>query len=222
MVDLTDVAGWIKRIVYRLDRIEGGWLLENASITRGRVRFIGGLLQGMAGAVFEWIGTFNLTGAFTAIGSSIFRGPVSITGETGTLDVEADASFGGDVAITKTLDVTAETTLRELVSLLSDMRVVGGGKIDLGGITLEPSVVGGGAINFNPTGSIFAGLGSLGMISPDLTVMITLADGRATVAGDLRSAEGLQAMNLPNPPSDTSMFVALVDEDGNFYRGPAA
>lgn len=98
--DLTDVGGWIKRIIYRLDRIEAGAPLENASVTNGLFRFIGGVLKLDTGARLDGEGTMKWTG------------PV-------TLD--------GDVEITKTLQVAALTRL--LAELIVDGGKITSGNI---------------------------------------------------------------------------------------------
>ncbi|MDI9889980.1 M23 family metallopeptidase [Microbacterium sp. IEGM 1404] len=67
--DLTDAAAWIGRIIFRLDRLEGGAMLENASVTDGRFRFIRGLLRLDSGARLEGVGTFDWTGPGSIAGN---------------------------------------------------------------------------------------------------------------------------------------------------------
>jgi hypothetical protein len=221
--DLTDVGAWIKRIVFRLDRLEGGAMLENASITNGRVRFIGGKLLGLAGAAFEWIGSFDLTGPFTAIGTAIFRGPVSITGEDGTLDVEADASFGGDVAITQKLDVTAEATFRALTKILGDLRVEENGKVYVGtAMVFDPSVESG-AIVFQNGAQVFTNGDSIQVYKGNSVVQLEDDSAKLQYGGTaiVIDEDGIHfygpviAHNLPTIDEDAN---AVADDDGRLGK----
>lgn len=67
--DLSDAWGWLQRILRRLDRIESGAMLENSSITNGRLRLIGGLLRLDSGARLEGVGTFQWSGAGSIAGN---------------------------------------------------------------------------------------------------------------------------------------------------------
>lgn len=205
MVDLTDVGGWIKRIVRRLDRIEGGAMLENASVTDGLFRFIGGKLQGLADAAFEWVGTFDLTGTFTAIGRSIFRGPVEITGEEGTLDV------------------TAETILRSLTKVLGDLRVEEDGKVYIGtAMVFDPSVESG-AIVFQNGAQVFTNGDTIQVYLGNGVVSISNTEAKLQLGGTaiVVDEDGIHfygpviAHNLPTIDEDAN---AVADDDGRLGK----
>lgn len=51
--DLSDAFEAIRRIIFRLDRLEGGAQLENSSITDGKLRIIGGVLRLDDGAIIS-------------------------------------------------------------------------------------------------------------------------------------------------------------------------
>ncbi|MDO9397014.1 MAG: hypothetical protein Q7T71_10755 [Herbiconiux sp.] len=167
-------------------------------------------------------GTLEAGGPFTWTGPVYLNGDVEVTL---TLTVSGSTTIGGtttikdSLTIEDSLTVTATTELGGVTTLKNDLNVQAPGKVDLGGIVLEPSTVGGGAINFAPTGSIFAGLGTLGMVAPDLTATLTVGNGRASVAGDIRGSEGLQIMDLPAAPGGTTVYQVVVGADGTFYRG---
>lgn len=67
--NLEDAWGWIKQLNAKVDRIYSGALLENASITKGRLRFIGGLLRLDSGARLEGVGTFDWSGPGSIAGN---------------------------------------------------------------------------------------------------------------------------------------------------------
>lgn len=67
--DLNDLWGWIQKLIRRVSRLESGALLENSSITGGRMRFIGGLLRLDSGARLEGVGTFQWSGAGSIAGN---------------------------------------------------------------------------------------------------------------------------------------------------------
>ena len=141
--DLNDAWGWIQKLVMRVSRLESGAMLENSSITNGRMRFIGGLLRVDSGGRVEIVGTLNADGTIN------FTGPFTSTGAT-TLD--------GDVKITKTLDVTAATTLRNTLAvkgqatLENDLTVKDAGKITVEGAI--PMVLDDAKLKFSSGGTL--------------------------------------------------------------------
>lgn len=134
-VDLNDLWGWVQKLVARVSRLESGAMLENSSITNGRMRFIGGLLRVDSGGRVEIVGTLEGEGPLGWVGLAAFDGPVEITD---TLDVTASTR------LRNTLDVTGPTTLNATVQLLKDMLVKAGGKIVIeGSPSIELSQAGG-------------------------------------------------------------------------------
>ncbi|WP_144872444.1 hypothetical protein [Microbacterium sp. 1.5R] len=121
-------------------------MLQNSSITQGGLRVAspnGILAQSVAGGgpavrvtglrivdgvlritgtidgdgVFEWSGSIDQEGATN------LRGPVAITGQSGTLTVDA------------------ETLLRGVTKMLADLRVESGGRITAGNVIVEPDKI---------------------------------------------------------------------------------
>ena len=112
--DLNALWDWIPKLVRRIERLESGALLENSSITGGRMRFIGGLLLIDSGGTLQIVGQ--------VIGNGEFRW-------TGPWRLEGPGTIAGDV------NQTGNTTQRGNVSL------TGGGKVTAGNVTVEPNRV---------------------------------------------------------------------------------
>jgi hypothetical protein len=127
--DLNELWGWVERLIARVSRLESGAFLENSSITKGRMRFIGGLLRLDSGALLELVGKADITGTLEGVGTILWRGSMKILG-LGTLDVDGPATFRA------TLDVLAATRLRGKITLEDDMTLTGPGKIKVGTVTM--------------------------------------------------------------------------------------
>lgn len=144
--DLTDLGAWIKRIIFRLDRIESGAHLENASVTNGRLRFIGGLLLIDSGGTLTVIGHLNGSGDFVWSGPWAFTGQGEITGDvgiTGNLELLDDGRFdAGGVSIRDG---------KIYVGSGANQVVIDGatGKITAGNLTIDPTVSGGAVVFAN-------------------------------------------------------------------------
>lgn len=105
-----------KAVEKRLQRVERAAPLGYSSVTRGRLRFIGGTLRVDSGGRVEIVGTLQIDGTTTV---------------TGTFDVDGPWSLDGNGNITGNVTVTG------------DINVTGGGRIRAGQITLNPSASGG-------------------------------------------------------------------------------
>lgn len=116
--DLSDLNGWMERWEYRLTRFFSGAFLENASVTNGMLRFIGGVLRLDSGALLDIVGKLRGVGDFLWSGKWKFD--------------SGDGEIAGNVKLTG------------LLALLGDLDVTADGKITVGGIVIEP--LGGGRI----------------------------------------------------------------------------
>ncbi|WP_194763971.1 hypothetical protein [Microbacterium sp. UFMG61] len=83
-----------------IDRLKRTNHLEAASVTSGRVRFIGGLLRVDSGGRVEIVGTLEIDGTTTVTGSFTVTGPWGLEGD-GT--ITGDVIISGDVTSTGTL-----------------------------------------------------------------------------------------------------------------------
>lgn len=187
--DLNDAWGWIQKLIRRVERIESGAMLENSSITNGRMRFIGGLLRVDSGGRVDiegtlqgigsllWDGIVTLTSTFTAKGVTRFEGdttqvgPFHVSGATdvtGNFTAKGATKLEGPAEVTGTLDVKGKTTLA------NDFEVTTGGRIKAGNTY------------FNPNGTISATT----LLTIQGSAGISLA-GTTTVAGNLNATNKL-------------------------------
>lgn len=171
-----DQPGAITGIARRLRSAERGANLGYSSITRGGMRVAsadGLLVQTVPGGLpglritglevvdgtlritgtVEGSGTFTWTGTLNQAGATNLRGPVAITGESGTLTVDA------------------ETLLRGITRMLNDLRVESGGKITVTGGS-SPATLQDGKLSFGTGGSVEAdtGVGGVRMVAGDAVV----------------------------------------------------
>lgn len=204
-------ADSMRELVKRIRRLEAGSPLGNSSISKGSLRIaseeglivegsasVTGVLKGLGQLL--WNGIVTLTSTFTAKGVTRFEGdttqvgPFHITGATdvtGLLTVNGNADFNGIVNIDGPLGVNGLSYLRGTTEVSGDLTVVAGGIITVGaGLTLEPLGAGGGAINFQPTGSISASIGRIVMISPDGTASLVVGNSGVSITLTSISATG--------------------------------
>lgn len=159
--NLKDAWGWIERIVTRLERLESGAQLGNSSITKGRLRFIGGLLRVDSGGRVEIVGTLNVEG------TSQFIGPVTISGPW---------TFSGDGDITGDVDISGD------LDLTGSLEVLGGGRIKVGNVIITPGS--GGRVTVG-TGSAQVVLdGATGKVMAGDIVIDPTKEGGAVDIGD--------------------------------------
>ncbi len=99
MRDLSDNTGWVRDLIRKVERLHNGAMLENASVTNGRLRFIGGLLRVDSGGRVEIVGTLEIDGETTVTGTFTVTGPWEISG---------DGTITGDVELAGEMRVTGE------------------------------------------------------------------------------------------------------------------
>jgi len=129
--------------------------LQAASVTKGRVRFIGGTLRVDSGGRVEIVGTLEIDGSKTVTGAFHLAA-------TSDWSIDGDGNIAGDVTITGNFNVS------------------GGGKITAGNVTIEPNkitVAGGSSPATLQDGKLSFGTG--GAVEADTSV-----GGARMVAGD--------------------------------------
>lgn len=150
--DLNEAWGWIQRLIRRVERIESGAFLENASITSGRLRVIGGVLRVDSGGRVEIVGTLEIDGATEISGVTGITGPTTVTGSftvsgpwemTGNGTITGATSISGNVTVTGKLTQNGEWELNGNGKIQGDVDVTGGGKIRAGQLTISPTGDGG-------------------------------------------------------------------------------
>lgn len=217
--DLNDIWGWIKRLVRRIERLESGAFLESSSITKGRMRFIGGTLRIDSGGKAEIVGTLQVdgstivTGTFRLEGAWTFTGNGSISGNvniTGKLTQNGPWEFVGAGQIKGNVDVTGT------------IRVLAGGKIQVGTIVIDPSISGG-AITFANGAQVFTDGTTIQVYKGNSVVQISDVYARLQNGGDVISI-GTDGVRVTGMATRTralanNAVVGSVWTDGSyFYR----
>lgn len=133
--DLSDAFYWIRQLKKLVDRIYNGAILENSSITDGRMRFIGGLLRIDSGGRVEIVGTLQIDGTTNVTGSFNM---------TGSVDMEGNVTITGPLTVEGVWDLTGDGTIAGDVDLTGNMTIGDGGTLQAGGITISEE--GGGLI----------------------------------------------------------------------------
>lgn len=134
--NLRDAWSWIEKLVRRVERVESGAMLENSSITNGRMRFIGGLLRIDSGGQIQVIGEWRLTGTGAITGDVVAEGKWT---QNGAWEFNGPGDIAGDVDIT------------------GDLRILPGGMIEVGDMIIDPA--NGGSMTFPGGAAIRAGAG---------------------------------------------------------------
>lgn len=149
--NLADAWDWIRRIIRRMDRIESGAMLENSSITNGRMRFIGGLLRLDSGARLEGVGTFQWSGPGSIAGNwEVLQGGVIKVGGVLISPVGGGRIMIGEGPVGIILDGGAGSMTtgnvrieggKIYVGTGSNLIVIDGatGKVTVGSMVLDPS-----------------------------------------------------------------------------------
>ncbi|MGO4488147.1 hypothetical protein [Microbacterium sp. 2RAF4] len=220
--DLSDVWGWLQRILRRLDRVESGAMLENASITNGRLRIIGGTLRVDSGGRVEIVGTLSIDGTTTVTGNFKVTGPWRL---------EGDGTITGNVVSTGTLTWNGPWNLNGAgkiagnTDLTGDLNVTGGGKIKAGNVTIDPSS-NGGSVKFGSGPEVYAAGSELSLYS-GIGSFITLNGSSAKLNGpgarwvEVTSA-AIRAVGLPTilraNANNAVVGTVWADASGNLFR----
>lgn len=203
--DQSDQFREMRALQKRVERLESGTMLENSSITRGRMRFIGGTLRVDSGGRVEIVGTLNVEGTTQFIGPVTISGSLDITGDTmvtGAFDVSGPSSFTG------TLDVEGNTTLT------GDMEVRDGGAITVDGtvpIVLETDTSGAALIRFGGQSTLLS-VGDTTILSDGSGSAIGVGPNLVTI-----DAANIEVGQMPSLPSGTSGKYVVQGDDGRLY-----
>ena len=203
----------IAALVRRIEKLERQAPAGFTSITRGALRVAspeGLIVEGSekVTGTLDVTGTLTVSGTINGDGTITWAGPVTFTGATnlnGPIEVNGASHFvglatvDGDMDVNGTLNVdgpagiNGPTFLRGSTELTGDLTVDGGGKIHVGGMTLDPAV---------------SGAGTVGGISAPVTLLLSAPTVQMTssarVVGLLNAAGGVSLTNLPTIPGKTS------------------
>lgn len=217
---MSNLAGLINRLVRRIERLEAGANLESSSITNGRMRFIGGLLRVDSGGRVEIVGSLQIDGTTVVNGRFKIEGPWSLNGDgeiagnvniTGKLTQNGPWEFIGAGKITGNVDVTGT------------IRVLAGGKIQVGNITIDPTISGG-AIAFANGAQVFTDASTIQVYKGNGVAQISDTEAKLQVGGvSIRIVDGsVQFLGLPTVPrgsaNNATVGSLYINTSGQVFR----
>jgi hypothetical protein len=189
----------------RVDRLYSGAMLENSSITNGRMRFIGGLLRIDSGGRIQVIGEWRFFGNGAITGDVVAEGKWT---QNGDWEFNGNGDLAGDVALTGNFDLTGKLTAGNVrvedgkiyVGAGTAQIVIDGatGKILAGDMTIDPS--NGGSVQF-PGGAVVraATSGGVRLEQGNYSATVTSAGasiGKTGLAVAITDAVGIQFVGL--------------------------
>lgn len=218
--------------------------LNGSSVGSGGMRFYGEGRLTVENEGLYVVGTANISGLLNVTGTSTFTGDTSMNGPTdvagtftvtGPTTLDGVTDIGGATTITGTLDVTGAMATKGTLSVegvttvKSDLNVTAGGKINVGGMSLDPTDQGG-SVAFAGGPRIGASAGSLGIIdgTGEGGAQLYIGGGVASLHGGgsvlgVESAGVTVSGNLiaANLPTTTQKANLYVDSNGRIHRSTA-
>lgn len=152
--DLNDSHAMLRQLAHRVRRLENATPLQDASITRGRLR-----IASVEGLQVE--GSQRVSGVLIVSGEEIVNGILTVTGVlivSGSSQFTGSTQFTGPTLQTGTFVIDGNTTITGQVAISGDMRLTGdldvdpGGRIRVNGtnpITLDQDGGGRARVRFN-------------------------------------------------------------------------
>lgn len=141
--DLSDAFGWLEKLERKVSRIYSGAMLENSSITNGRLRLIGGLLLVDSGGRVEIVGSLQIAGTTTVTGRFEMTGDFEVSGPwkfTGPGEITGDFDISGDVTITGKVTQVGDMDVEGVFTLKGDgWSITGNGEIT-GDVSLKGTI----------------------------------------------------------------------------------
>ena len=216
---MSNLAGLINRLVRRVERLEAGANLESSSVTNGRMRFIGGLLRVDSGGRVEIVGSLQVDGSTVVNGTFKIEGPWSLNGNgeiagdvtvTGKLTQNGAWEFVGVGKITGNVDVTGT------------LRVLSGGKIQVGNIVIDPTISGG-AIAFSNGAQVFTDSSTIQVFKGNGVVQVSETQAKMQVGGTtvIVSSGNIQMTGLPTRTranANNAVAGSIWTDGSNLYR----
>ena len=189
--DLSDALKKLRELQDRVRQLETAIPLENASVTEGRVRFIGGTLRVDSGGRVEIVGTLHVEGTTQFIGNVTLQGPWTFSGDG---DITGDVTLSGDMTVDSGGEIRVGTS-----NVLRIRRDGANGIIEIGDsrISITPS-------------------GAVSVSGPGVSLQAT--GGSNAPALELTAGSGVVWDNIPQLPSGSSGGEYLVILGGQMYR----
>lgn len=212
MRDLAAVDRWITNFERKQSRLHSAASLENASVTGGRVRFIGGTLRVDSGGRVEIVGALvvdgqtGITGPVRITGRLDVDGPWAINGDgsiTGRMQVTGPWGLQGDGSITGRVDITGDTTIAGTTQITGNTTLdadldVRNGRILIGPMLIDRGSIFGARIH-SPNGLALSGA-SVNVLADVLRVNDLAVNGVATITAlDVTGAKNFRTDHPTKP-----------------------
>lgn len=212
-------------IVSGTERITGSWFLDGVGQVAGTMTVTGGLIvdgtQRVSGTL-EITGDLTVTGPTKLDGKTDIGGDTTVTGDldvkgpldvTGATKLDGKTDIGGNTTVDGTLDIKGKSTLQ------NDLSVQGGGKVKVGGMTLDPTIASG-AMTFSNGAQVFTNGDSIQMLRGNGVVQVTGDRAALQWGGNSFSVDGggRRVSNLPTSPEKANVYV---DSSGYLHRSTA-
>ncbi|YCH09492.1 hypothetical protein ACTAQJ_07960 [Arthrobacter sp. alpha11c] len=206
----------------------GGITIENGGLSVTGTATISGTLTNT--------GTTNLTGTLTATGPINLNGPTTIAGDVtstgdftvnGPTDLNGPTTVAGDTTVTGDLNVngpmktTSTLSVEGVTTLKNDLNVTTG-KINAGGMTVDPSLFGG-SVQFSAGGYLSGTASGPQITGPAGNSFVFTRSGKAglqAAAIDLIGAVEVQGgLKVTSPGTTTGVTPNLyMDGSGNIKK----
>lgn len=194
--------------------ISNGHLIVNGTAT------VGGTLN--ADGTVTLSGTVRVSGPLTITGDTSVSGDFTVTGPTklnGETDIGGDTTVTGDLNVEGPLDVAGTMDIKGKSTLQNDLEVKGGGKVKVGGMTLDPSIAAG-AITFANGAQVFTNGDSIQVFRGQGVLQVE--NDRASLQwGGKSFSVDVEGRRIPNLPQTTQKPNLYVDSNGYLYRSTA-
>ncbi|MEW1708002.1 hypothetical protein AB0230_12285 [Microbacterium sp. NPDC089190] len=175
-------------------RLKSGALLQNSSISEGRMRFIGGLLLIDSGGTLQVVGRFDGTGNFEWSGPWKFD---SGDGEiAGNVKLTGDFDLTGQMDVTGGIEILGPGKIKVGNVIIENGRITAGtgaaqvtidgetGKVTAGDMTMDPTVSGG-ALTFANGAQVFTDDDTVQLYKGSSVVQVTDSYARLQNGGDV-------------------------------------
>lgn len=126
--DLSDLTAQVRALKRDVERLKAANPLESASITQGRVRFIGGTLRVDSGGRVEIVGYLQVEGTTSITGPVTISGNLDVTGNskfTGPLSIEGATSITGKLTVAGPSTFTGTLSIKGATTIEGDTQVTG-------------------------------------------------------------------------------------------------
>lgn len=235
--DQSDVWRELRAMKKEIKRLQSSSMLENSSITRGRMRFIGGTLRVDSGGRVEIVGFLQVEGQTNIIGPVTIAGTLNITGNTsvtgtftttgqvnlnGPTDINGTTEINGDTSITGALDLTGQMLVRSAggrITIESDQTGRPPIVIEDGAFTIGISQIFGdeSGLRLNAAeGGVTSGL----TLAPDLIQLARFASTSGILQAILMTSSGIRMQGIEDAPSTEGKKLVAIDDNDKLWLVP--